>query len=184
MSHNNQVAEALPIIRRIMEALPPGSRADMARLWSTLRNTLVAQEQEIGELHQRLRERGDGESLEPPTRPPSSASVQGLRAAIDDAMAAVDPNDSTQLLRVINTLPPQWLRDRLASDRDRTRDNELGCWVSGRSASHKGYVKVNLRNTLHPVTGQAIRVYPYLHQLAIVADGRGAHLHNAHHQVK
>jgi hypothetical protein len=158
----------------------------MARLWSNLRNTLVEQEQTIQRLEQQARA---GTPFEPPPRPPSSASVVGLRAAIDQAMAeAADLENTSKVFQVITSLPVLWVRQRLDSDRDHSRNNALGCWFSGRSASHKDYVKVNWTKLAHPTTGRPLEVQPYIHQLSIVASGRGDHLHRAGtggtHQVR
>jgi hypothetical protein len=168
-----------------MASLPAEKRADMARLWSSLRNTLVEQERTIEDLQQRAR---SGTPFEPPPRPPSSASVIGIRAAIDQAMIeAAEVENTTEVFQAINSLPVAWLRQKLDGDRDPSKNNTIGCWFSSRSASHKDYVKLNLRNTLHPVTKQTIGVQPYVHQLAIVADNRGGQLYAARnggtHQV-
>jgi hypothetical protein len=98
----SDVRDHLPAVRRILQALPEGNRAEMARLWSSLRNLLVQQEDTIAELQERVGPSG------PPSRPPSSMSVVGLRAVIDQALSesTADSEPTSVLLQAITSLPP------------------------------------------------------------------------------
>jgi hypothetical protein len=178
------VREYLPLVRRLMQGMSTDQRRDFQGLWQGLRNTLNEQQELIGMLQAALEE-NQGTALEPPLRPSSSASVTDIRAVFDLALADMPGNivEPAATIRVISSLPANFLRQVLDGARARGEVNELGCWFSTRSPSHKGYVKVNLRNTLNPRTRVPIGVMVYQHQAAIVADGRGWQLTGASVQV-
>lgn len=79
-------------------------------------------------------------------------------------------------------LDPAWVLGRLQERRSPSLEagSELGCWLSEKEPSHDaGYTKMNLRNTLRPGgSGVLIGCQPWLHQLAVIAGGRGACLLN------
>ncbi len=149
-------------LRALMESLTPEQRPVMAGFWRDVREEIVA-----------------GGRFAPPVRPPSSDSVVQIRDAMDLAMndeAAAVPADEVHAL---SELPANWAVGILMGPARQPTVNELNCWMTGNQPSHKQYQKINLRNTRHPTQPGVLNLYPYRHQLAVVASGKGMQLNLA-----
>lgn len=111
----------------------------------------------------------------PPSSPQTLLERAGYEASLAAAAAAAEYTES---INIICTLPAGWVRSWLAERREAT--SEIGCWLGSNRAGHtNGYVKANLRNTRHPVTGRLVGAQVFIHQLAVVAKGGANYLRSA-----
>lgn len=163
----------LPRVREVMEHLKPEHRGIFNDFWRTVRETLKGSQDEIDELRSTPSTGGN-----PISRPSTTASVHRLRAEMDRVMSdEASFVMTTADIEEARGLPQDWLRSFMQGRRTDGGNHPLGCWLSGNVPSHKEYVKVNLRNTKHPLhPGRKIGIQLFAHQLAIVADGRGNQL--------
>lgn len=160
----------LASLRQLYQAVPPSARPIVTTFWKAVRDNLNSLEREINELQTQL-----SRVTSTPTRPNTSASVNALRDAVEQAIVgtAQVAEDASETIEAICDLDIGWTIELLKRYRQRT--NATDCWMSNLAPGHpNGYVKVNLRNS--PVPGnpdEKIGVSPWLHQLAIIASGRG-----------
>jgi hypothetical protein len=166
------VQQLLPVLQSTLQSLPPQNRAAVASFWAQVRTSLVSLETEVAHLQEQLPlAHGLG------SRPTTAASIQSLRVGIDRALEEQglrEPSVSETLERIY-PLDPAWVHAILVAQR--TNTNDRGCWLSNKTAAHEnGYIKLNLRNTRVPGTNRLVGCQPFLHQLAVVSDGRGGSL--------
>lgn len=163
-------AVLLPQVKAVMEVMPRQNRVLFHEFWRTVRNAINMAIVEIDGLRS---SRGN-----PVSRPPTTASVQRLRAEMDRVMEQEASFITTSSdVETARGLPRDWLQQFLNGMRVDKNEHPLGCWFSGNRPSHKSYVKVNLRNTKHPLDDRRmIGIQMFVHQLAIIADGRGNQL--------
>jgi hypothetical protein len=116
----------------------------------------------------------------PAARPSTSSTVNAMRVEYENALQAVGlVEEVSDTVEKIWDLDPSWAEQILKQHKSPfLSQTELGCWLSVNRPSHpNGYSKINLRNTRRPGrTTELIGCQPYLHQLAIVAGGRGVQL--------
>lgn len=169
------VSALLPQVRDVMQAMPANQRVVFNRFWTTVRETLRGSQNEIDELRETVTALRGGASI---SRPPTSNSVVALRNAMDRAMADEASFELTSAdIEEARGLPPNWLRNHLTGMRIDGGRHPLGCWTSRNAPSSGGYVKTNLRNTRHPLfPNRKIGINVYVHQLAVIAAGRGNQL--------
>lgn len=160
------VGQYLGPLRELMQNIPADQRPTMMRFWSTVREDLCQKDTRITELQRELG------PYAPPDRPPSSASMVALREAMDRAVETEANQVSASDAHQIATLPQAFAMGLLGGP-STNRGGTLGCWTIDNAPSHKGYQKINLRNTRHPTTRALIGAQVYRHQLAVVAAGRG-----------
>ena len=173
------LGEQLSAMQSVLAALPSNKRRELVTLWTVLRKHLEGKDSHIPLLcdeNRRLQALSSGGAIIPPERPPSSASVLSIRAALERTLAnqAIEEGELAQTSRLLAQLPPQWLLARLRAHRG--SESELGCWLSTNAPSRKAYTRDNLRNTKHPVTFELLGINPYRHHMAVAASGRGQQL--------
>ncbi|KAK9365153.1 zinc-binding loop region of homing endonuclease-domain-containing protein [Lipomyces kononenkoae] len=94
---------------------------------------------------------------------PNSEENGSTDATAPDPNGAVTNDDGADA-GTINSITPMMAKELL--DKYRALTTELGCWESNLKACH-GYCSIRLRR---------LRTNPFLHQLALIADGRSAEL--------
>ena len=155
-------------MKQLLDVIPREHRVSVVQFWSSVRTTL-------GELERANRRLTDSPPIQ---RPGTSNSIRDIREIIDRAVrdVAVGVGEVSDTLEKIWNLDHLWVQEFLEGQPK--TGNGLGCWLSTLSPAHRnGYVKVNLRNTRRPPTGDAvIGCNPFLHQLAVVAKGQGLQL--------
>lgn len=172
-------ARQFALIRR---QLPSRESQDkLQELWRAVRDALGDQHREIIQ----IRTLALAQSLDLPSRPPTSNSVAECREAVGRALeeAAGEIQDASNTIRVLQNIHPQWVRDFLVR-RYKTPNciSPLGCWICNLQPGHpNGYIKINLRNTVYqpPNASGAQRelgIQPWLHQLVVVGKGQGGML--------
>lgn len=170
----------------LLQETPPQIRPRLAQFWQMVRHEVVfLEERLLAALPGPQAESGPSQMplLPPastPVLPTSSPSHELAREAIDQALtdAGLAVADLSVTVEKIYDLDPQWVIERLISARTQVTP-ELGCWLTDNVPAHpNGYTKFNLRNTRHPSTHELIGCQPFIHQLAVVAGGRGVQLLN------
>jgi hypothetical protein len=149
-----------------MMALPPELQQTLSQF---LRDTARVFNEEVLRVH-----------TTPAARPSTSSTVNAMRVEYENALQAVGlVEEVSDTVEKIWDLDPSWAEQILKQHKSPfLSQTELGCWLSVNRPSHpNGYSKINLRNTQRPGrTTELIGCQPYLHQLAIVAGGRGVQL--------
>lgn len=166
-------ARVMALARR---SLGGGNGDDLWQAWVGARNACVA----LCKENQRLREELDDEraaSSAVPGRAPTTDTTVELREALEAQQLADAQlvHEQSVTVRTLRSLPAAWARDYLNRYvlPDAITDG-LGCTMKP-GGSRSEYVKVNLRNTNLPggQPGQKIGYQPFLHQLVLVAEGKG-----------
>jgi hypothetical protein len=171
-------AQHLQGLRQILTSLLPSQRINITSFWKDVRTSLNDQDALITSLQQQLA----AASIPPmtPVRPPTSNSVAVIRDIVEQAIvsAAQQKDEISTTIDAIYDLDPAWAMAFIRRQKNIHLSNasELGCWVSGKAATHQtGYMKMNMRNTVGP-RGQKFDVQPYGHQMGVVAGGYGLQL--------
>ena len=166
---HRSVQQHLSALRELYSAVPPSARPVVTSFWKAVRDNLNSLEEEVNELRAQL------SGAQTPVRPTTSASVNALRDAVEQAITgtAQAASDASGTIEAICDLDVVWTMRLL--ERYRQQTNAINCWISDLAPGHQnGYVKINLRNSPVPgEPGKKIGVSPWLHQLAVVASGRG-----------
>lgn len=159
------ITRAVGLVRTVFSQLPVECRPIVAQFWQDVRDIILRLEDDL----QRA-------TAGPPApRPTTSDSVDQVRQAISDELVrqSVTLPDTGSTIDEIYALDPAWVEGKLRSLRNQQRP-ALGCWETNIHSGHpSGYKRVNWRNTKIPGSRHNFSGMPYLHQLAVVADGNG-----------
>lgn len=166
---NAVIAEWARRIQLLCTRLPTAERGDLYQLWRAIRDFLTAHVREIQQ----------------PSRPSTSNSVMEFRDRVGLLLdqSAVEITNASETIRSIQGLRPGWAQDMVDLHYRIPGETRIvqstGCCISLKQPSHKGYHKLNLRNTWYREQGQADRLIsaqPFLHQLVVVGKGEGLRL--------
>jgi Zinc-binding loop region of homing endonuclease len=167
-----QWARELALIKR---DIPDADRRNrLEQLWNAVRKAMNDQNAEILEIR-RIAALG---SFTLPPRPVTTDSVTEAREALGQALeeAAAEVGATSLVVGRLKNVSPAWAQSLIDRNYRRPpRTTALGCWITNNAPAHpNGYVKVNLRNTYY---GESkLEIQPFLHQLSVVAKGRGSQL--------
>jgi len=179
------VTQHLDNFRRVLLSVDASARQGLNNFWRDVRQSLNDQDARINALQQQVQQLQQQQQqivvVQAPPRPITSDSVDAIRNTVETAIQyeAQYIEDVSATIEAIEDLDPAWALSFMTRQKNVliSGASELGCWVTGNAAGHdNGYVKINMRNTLRPRSNRKFGVQPFVHQMGIVAGGRGNQL--------